>query len=376
MVVWKRGGPNPSGSTGRRRVEAATRVDDKEIMMPGIRAAVSVEDIRRTYYDTLGSGQMWWWIREVRVNPAELIVDDDEGSLYRVSYAIDTANDTITFGEAQPVKIEYVDVAAGRPVVDVAAGQMVAAAWADPSTAARPHREGTNPRRRAAAADPAQPEPVSATVPNQPEEVDVKLSDEALQKLGLEPGASEDAINAAVLAMSDAPPSSDPPADEPAAPSTPPVADPPAPQTEPKPDDTDDDGNKPDESNVTKLPEGMVLIDTATLEELKTGVAAANTLMTERTKSERDALLDGAIRAGKFPRARRAHYEQLLAADPEGTKALIGNLASGVIPVTERGVAAADGETVEGEPNAYPESWKSSIRASSTRSSRVKVGND
>jgi hypothetical protein len=46
----------------------------------------------------------------------------------------------------------------------------------------------------------------------------------------------------------------------------------------------------------------------------------------------KDDLLDGAIKAGKFPARRRAHYAALYDSDPVRTTALIGRLAAGAVP--------------------------------------------
>lgn len=74
-------------------------------------ASVSYEDVRRAYYDQLEPHQVWsWWIRELVIDPAELIVDDDEGHLWRVPYS--TNGTTVTFGDPVEVRVEYVDVAA------------------------------------------------------------------------------------------------------------------------------------------------------------------------------------------------------------------------------------------------------------------------
>lgn len=82
-----------------------------------VAASIEVSDITRAYYDTVG----WeWWIRTVRLDPNELIVDnEDEGKLYRVPFTL--SGETVTFGKAVEVKIHYDDVAAtlagsGRPV--------------------------------------------------------------------------------------------------------------------------------------------------------------------------------------------------------------------------------------------------------------------
>jgi hypothetical protein len=62
-------------------------------------------------------------------------------------------------------------------------------------------------------------------------------------------------------------------------------------------------------------------------------------------EAECEQVLDAAIKAGKFPPARREHWQRLWAADPDGTKATIGQLAAGVIPMTAAGYAGVGDET-------------------------------
>lgn len=333
-----------------------------EASMPQmVRAAVSVEDIRRSFYETLGPGQYWWWIREIRVNPPELIVDDDEGSLWRVSYVLD--GDTITFGEAQEVKVEYVNVAATAPVVPVTQGQKVAASWKGPEAAGRPKRDASG--RRAAA---------SGTVPETQEVPSVKLSDDALRKLGLEPGATEEQINEAIMAKVQEQQASDPSTGEPA--SDPggakPEGDPeptPAPATDPG--TTQPETAPGVEDKTPKVPDGMVLIDTATLDQLKQGAVAAQSLVKQQRDAHKRSVLAAAVQAGKFPKSRMQHYSDAWDADAKGTEDLIGRLAEGLVPVQERGVETKD-DVQAGA--TYPDSWKPAVTASRRGvNSKIKV---
>jgi hypothetical protein len=51
----------------------------------------------------------------------------------------------------------------------------------------------------------------------------------------------------------------------------------------------------------------------------------------ERSR-EMSTVVDSAIRAGKFPEARRAYWEKEMARDPEGTERLIASLEPGLPP--------------------------------------------
>ena len=318
----------------------ARKVDDvptwlkkKEVVQASspVKASVSLDNVRRAFYEQYdGPGQTWWWIREVLVNPLVLIVDDDEGGLLEVPVVVGT-DDTVTFGEPKPIKVEYV-AASGEPVAATLPGQVVAATHTTPEETGRTSRP-----------DPEEAATVASSTNTNQEESLLMLTDEALKRLGLEPGATSEEISAAIVAQG--------------------VVGDPDPEPEPTPE-------------AATIPEGMVLVDAATLAEMRTGIAAATGLVERQAKADRDAILDGAIRAGKFPLGRRAHYEALLSADLEGTKTLIGSLEPGLIPVAETGeqggsVAAAADQT------AYPSGWSRSVSAGRrSPGDRVKVVQD
>lgn len=85
------------------------------------------------------------------------------------------------------------------------------------------------------------------------------------------------------------------------------------------------------------LPPGTVAIDEATLADLRQkaeqGVAARARQLTE----DRDRAIDDAIKAGKTLPARRDHWQQAWAADPDGTRQMLASLAPGLVPLEEIG---------------------------------------
>jgi len=84
---------------------------------------------------------------------------------------------------------------------------------------------------------------------------------------------------------------------------------------------------------------GVITIDAAQLQQFQEGMVRASALADQMEKSNRDACITEAIKVGKFPPARRAHYEKAWNADPEGTKELIASLSAGLVPVTAMGYA-------------------------------------
>lgn len=332
-----------------------------EVAAAGVQAALPLDSVRRAYYESLDASQMWWWIREVRVNPLELIVDDDEGGLYRVPVTV-SGNDEITFGDPVSVKVEYVEAA-------TEAGQLVAASYQAPADTGR--------QVRAHGDEPHDDLTTDESEEDTQKEGDVQLTDEALRRLGLEPGASEEDINAAILQLNAQQDEGGTDGNEDSQPETPsddPAAQPATAPEEEAPEGTESEGTTP-ESSTAQIPEGMTLIDEATLSELRQGVAAARQLQDRESERERNAFLDQAVRAGKFPRSRRGHYEKLWAADADGTRQLIDSLAEGVVPVDETG--SPGGEADPAVQAAYPDSWKKSVAAAQRGvSSRVKVVGD
>lgn len=258
----------------------------KEGAMPAQPAAtVSTEDIRRIYYD--GPGQGWaWWIREIHVDPTELIVEnDDDGLLYRVPYAI--AGDQVTFETATRVLIQYVD--ASRAVAAAAAGFPTPTSYASRADA-RPN----DPRGNPAAADP----------PPAGEKGGTRMDATTLRtRLGLPEDATDEDVEAKLTELEDAA-------------TTPPPAPAPAP---------------------IELPEGVVAIDESTLDELKVAAARGNQAHETLRTQERDRFLDNAVNAGKFAPARREHFANLYDADEVGAKELVAKLAANTVPLAEVG---------------------------------------
>lgn len=91
---------------------------------------------------------------------------------------------------------------------------------------------------------------------------------------------------------------------------------------------------------TTQVPEGMALVETAVLEQLRTGAEAGRSAREELNIQARDRVIDAAIAKGKTTPARREHWEASWKGDPEGTKSLLEALEPGLaVPVQEIGHA-------------------------------------
>lgn len=268
-------------------------------IMEEIRASINVEDIRRAYYDTLTSDQSWWWVRNIYMNPNELIVDDDEGNLYRVPFEVGT-NDEVSFGDATSVKMQFVD--ASKSKVEKKSDDREVAVFASRNES-RPNKEAN-------------------------------MLEKIKAKLGLGAEASEDEVLASLEELQSE--------DETTVPEV---------ETDDKSEEveSEDEGSEPVEAS-----KDAVVIDRATLEQLKSDAAQGVEARREQVSAKHERILDEAIKAGKIIPARKAHFASLLERDPQGTEDYIEKLEAGAVPVSEIGTSAE--ASVEASMS-YPQEW-------------------
>jgi len=323
--------------------ETMTAMEGTVALMPQMTAAaaVDVDSIRRSYYDSLSGEQMWWWIRSLHIDPAELIVDDDDGTLYRVTYSI-ASNGDITFGDPAAVQIEYID----KPKM---AASAIRAAHG-PVVAVFGSRSESRP-----------------TITTQEESM--ALTPEILTRLGLDGDATEEQVNAALAAALPAPTSNptDPtatgggPTPQPIGPAYPQPSGVPAPLgTAVAP--TDAPAPAPEALAASAAANGAVVIDQAAWAAHQERLAATETQLKASAERERvanrESAVGAALQAGKIPPARADHFRSLYDVDPEGTTAHLQTLQAGMIPTSERGGAPAP-EGNGGDADAYPTEWLS-----------------
>lgn len=269
--------------------------------MAKVTAAVDMEDIRRQYYDQLDAAQQWWWVRTIRLNPNELIVDDDSGDLYRVPFEV-SGEDSIDFGDAVEVKVEYVDIAASSG--------------------------DTPPVTAAVFASRAESRPESV---NDKEEGMDPIEIRTL--LGLAEDASDEDVREAIKVKNEHAPGSEEPTASPATGDSPAVEEP----GEETPVETPEN---------PVVPEGMTLVDTEALAAMQAGSKAGIEARQVQVEAHRKGILASAVKEGRIPPSREQHYASMFERDPEGTETLLtasvdeGGLAPGMIPVQEIGAGA------------------------------------
>jgi hypothetical protein len=295
-------------------------------------ASVSTEDVRRAFYASpLGDG--WsMWIEEMQLDPLQLIVmDDDKAVRSRVPVIVGDGDgtDAVSFGDPVPVVVRYEDAATvaaaavtGRrpiryasrgesrpaPTPAQAAASMHASAQKKTSPAASAVEAGTT-ATEGAGMDPA------------------KLR----EALGLAPDAPDEDVNAAMTAALQTSTTSgtgtSPTSDvTPAAPAAEPVA-----------------------AAAPVRVAGTMVIDASAWDAQQDRIKRLEAQETKRAREERDQVIAEAVKAGKFPPVRKAHWERLWDADPEGTREVIATLAKNVVPVDALGHADLDDEDLDAE---------------------------
>lgn len=293
---------------------ALTATKTPAALAAGDRAALSIseDEIRQRFNfdwamdsdNGADEDTYWWWCREVRVSEGEIIADDDEGHLWMVPFT--DADGVTTFGEPGEVRKTYIPVAASVSQV---------ACFARPSKPQRPSvAAGTTP--------------AALTRPDQGVNMDDDVR-EFLVARGIDPEKATDVqINAASVLMAEQPAAeaeAEPPEPEPVA-----EVEEEAPEAERVP------------VAAARVPDGMRLIDAATLAELQAGAQAGTQLAREKATETRDRVLAAARDEGRITPARIAHFSKLYDADPEGTTVLLtadedkGGIAKGLVPLEAR----------------------------------------
>lgn len=238
QAVWSARTPEEAHVTIKETTVTAAR-------STSITAATTTEDIRRAYYDRPVAG-VWSWIREIELDPLTLIVDDDEGGLFRVPVTV--AGDEITFGTPESVRVEY-----------VAAGATTSASRAGSESIVYASR--TESREGVAGMDPV----------------------ELRKSLGLDETATDADVMARAAELAARP---EPTTDTGQA-ATPPAT-PPTPPAPPAPTPDAPSGAAP---TITPPPEGYRLVADAVYEELAAGAKDGRTALQTLAKQAEDAFI-------------------------------------------------------------------------------------
>lgn len=274
-----------------------------------VAAGVTVEDVRRQYYD---DAPWSYWIVEFHLDPLQMIVvDDNSGKRYRVPVTV-TGEDDFTFGEPVEVLTRYIDADTSEPVAAKAGAQrMVYASRAEsrPGSepkATQPPEPPADPQPPAPADEPPTPElPAAEPEPNTNPTEEDPVSDLSAFRSRL--GLADDADEAAVLAALDARLQ---PTD-------------PNPDPEPEPEPTPD-------------PEPVAAAQyAAELRRVSEELARIKAREAEQTKA---SILDSAVKAGKIRPADRDDWSNRYDQAPEVITDVLASIADGTaVPVDQAG---------------------------------------
>jgi hypothetical protein len=297
-----------------------------------IAAGISTEDIRREYYEEAASPSTW--ITCFELDPLQLIVmDDASGDISRIPITINGTE--FTFGDPVPVVIQYVD----SGVNPLNASALVYASRAESRPATR--TEPVLTERQWSDVNP-NPNPDTALTPAQAiakvhkaaSQVGTPETDQGgspvnrekmREALGLSPDATDTEVATAFAASLQTA--------TPAAPVTPSLT---------------------EVTASTRVPDGMMVVDASVISSLQDQARKGEAAFAEIQKNRRDTVISAAISSGKFPPARKEHYEGMWAADPVGAEATINNLAAGLVPVNAAsGYPGTGSETFEQDETYY-----------------------
>jgi hypothetical protein len=300
-------------------------VELKDLFKGRSAAAADLDDVRRAFYDDFATGdRMSWWIRQFVTDPNELVVEDDaSGQLYLVGFK-SNAKGVIKFADPDPVRIAY---------IPDERKQAAAASLADALTAGREVQVSYASRADSRPANNTQGGVMDREVLIQRLGLPVDATDEQI-KAGL------DEMNAASAAAGITQASGETTEEE-------------TPEEETPEEETAEEETPEDETPDTASAE-VVTIDKGTLASLQAGAKKGEEAFKRQQDAEKKLFFDGAIASGKIPPARRQHWETLYDKDPVGTRAAVGSIDDGLVPVSELGHTGggAEGET---ETVGYPE---------------------
>lgn len=361
--------------------------DDMKVTAAGtqLTAQIDIDDVRRAFqkqYSEIEGLTGWPWIRAMQLDPDEIIVDNEEGDLFRVPFS-SKKDGSVEFGAAQKVKIKYVNAAtlkANSPYRAIVAKTIVG----DHAVTVYESREASTIAETTTQEVTMTPAQLRAVLGLSADATDAQVAAKTAELLtkAETPSPDQEGEKPAV-APDPQPPTAQP---TPAAPSQPGTVTNPATPETPTPDQQP---KGPDVLNpepvvppalAASVPAGMTMVPTeawTTLQGQVAGLASKNEVEEKRVREE---IVASAARAGKFfpyqrefyaakvedPKTRDA-FVHLLTATPEQ-----GGLVANQVPVEARG-ADPSGMPQQGE--AYPSAWLPEL-AQRPADTKVTIGNE
>lgn len=339
---------------------------DEEMPIAAARALqgqINIDDVRRAFYANVPEMGLptYSWIRAMQLDPNELIIDDDDGNLYAVSFSID--GEDISFSDPVKKKIQYVNASQredpnARALLTAAFtnGHTVVASWTDRAE--------------------SRPEPEN--------DQEVTMTPEQLRaSIGLPADATDDQVRTRLAEINAAAPTATS-----VGPGATPGTDPnatPSPDQLPTPnEDADRAGGgvqtpaPADQVPVAaaaatppQVPEGYVLVPKEGWETVQANAAAGARVATQTEDQRRKGIVEAAIKQGRIAPFQKDTFAQMYQRDPQGTETLLtasvdkGGLMPGTIPVEARGI---DPSAQLAQEEAYPASWLPEVQQPQSQS--------
>lgn len=285
-----------------------TKAPEKETAMAkaGVAlAGTTADQVRKAYYEA--EPDWYLWIREMYVDPPELIVQDDhDDSLLRVPYTI-TGDGEVEFGEGQAVKVEYV---AAR-----AAGEKPAIKFASRKEA-RPPADGRPQMSSAEDEAEESPEGKEGAMPT--------LKEGLVQKLGISADADDEtalkALDEALAAVSGK-------------------------------ESADEALETPAQVAAAAKKLGLTVLDDEKAEQLRADASAGREALSRIEREADEKVVQSAISDGKIPPARKDHYLELMSRDRQGTTEWLASVPKeAAVPLTPMGHSTEPVENVTENP--------------------------
>lgn len=296
----------------------------EEPLMPApvarqVAASVSIEDVRRAWYNSPAGQTQTAWIEEIRLDPLELIiVDDATNSRARVPVSFvpgKTGDEAFTFAAPVAVTLVYQDLTTPAPAP---APMPVAPPAADPAslTAAARYRTRADSRSGLAAAQTSQAQTTgTATADSTADEptedapaaltLNIAQTTKACQLLGIPTDSDAATFLAALVEVLD-------------------------------------------EQAVAAgaAPTGSVLVEELTYNSLVSAARDRGTRASDDARQRREQLVAAAVSAGRIPPAGREAWLGILELDPKGERSLAA-LPAGVVPLASIGHASGEASSAE-----------------------------
>ena len=270
-----------------------------------VSASVTYTDVRRSFYEEVAAGdRYWWWICDFIMSPPTVIVDDDEGGLWSIPYTL--SGETVDWGEPVEVRVQYVEKESGKVAASKPADSDIAAYTTEYVTASTRFAMPETPAFTAAESRPSD----RVRAANVQEGASMNDEQKKLaEKHGLSADATVEELNAKLQADAIAALEAD----------------------EQETETTEEETETPTALQVA--PDALAQLQ----EDARLGREARQ----QQLQAEREQIVDGRIEAGAItPASRAAHLAELnKGGEIEKThRDYLAGLASGVIPVKERGV--------------------------------------